>query len=154
MYNEFWAKISCIILFIAFNVTFLPQFVMGSQGMPRRYFNYIPEFQTMHQVSTVGSWLLGIGFLIILAYMTHSYFRGKKAATNPWGGRTMEWMTASPPIHHNFEHTPVVIHGPYDHHKPVREFRMGIVGSENGHGHPVNGDKTPAGDQPESKQES
>lgn len=154
MYNEFWAKVSCILLFVSFNITFLPQFVMGSQGMPRRYFNYIPEFQTMHQVSTVGSWLLGIGFLIIVVYMTHSYFRGKKAATNPWGGRTMEWMTASPPIHHNFEHTPVVIHGPYDHHKPVREFRMGIVGSENGHGHPVNGDKAPADDQTESEKES
>lgn len=140
MYNEFWAKISAGILFVAFNVTFLPQFVMGSQGMPRRYFNYIEEFQIMHQISTVGSWMLGVGFIIMAIYLVHSFYRGEKAPSNPWGGRTLEWMTASPPIHHNFEHTPVIIHGPYDHHKPIREFRLGIAGSENGHGHHANGD--------------
>ncbi len=140
MYNEFWAKVSAVILFIAFNVTFLPQFVMGSQGMPRRYFNYIEEFQVMHQISTVGSWMLGVGFIIMAIYLVHSLYKGEKAPSNPWGGRTLEWMTASPPIHHNFEHTPVIIHGPYDHHKPIREFRLGIAGSDNGHGHHTNGD--------------
>ena len=140
MYNEFWAKIAAVITFVAFNITFLPQFVMGSQGMPRRYFNYIEEFQFMHQASTVGSWLLGVGFIIMLIYLVHSMYKGAKAPSNPWGGRTLEWMTASPPIHHNFEHTPVVIHGPYDHHKPMREFRLGIAGSDNGHGHHGNGD--------------
>lgn len=130
MYNEFWAKIACLLYFIGFNMTFLPQFIMGSQGMPRRYFNYIEAFQPMHQYSTYGSWILGLAFVVMAIYLAHSLYRGKKAASNPWGARTLEWMTASPPIHHNFDYTPVVQHGPYDYHKPANEFRLGIVGSE------------------------
>lgn len=134
MYNEFWGKVAAVILFIGFNLTFLPQFIMGSQGMPRRYYNYIEQFQALHQTSTVGSWILMVGFTIIAIYLVKSMMSKEKAPSNPWGSRTMEWMTSSPPTHHNFDHTPVVVHGPYDYHKPINEFRLGIDGSDH-HGH-------------------
>lgn len=135
MYSEFWGKIAAVIIFIGFNVTFLPQFIMGSQGMPRRYYNYIEQFQSMHQLSTIGSYLLGVGFVIIGIYLVHSLFKGEKATSNPFGSRSLDWMTSSPPAHHNFNYTPVVYHGPYDYHKPLSEFTLGIAGSDEHHGH-------------------
>ncbi|MEX0994010.1 MAG: cbb3-type cytochrome c oxidase subunit I, partial [Balneolaceae bacterium] len=134
MYNELWGKISCAIIFIGFNLTFLPQFVMGSLGMPRRYFNYLDQFQGYHQVSTMGAYTLGIGFLIMAAYLVHSLMKGKKATSNPWGSRAMEWQVNAMPPLHNFHHTPVIIHGPYDYHKPMSEFQLGIAEKHNGHG--------------------
>lgn len=133
MYNEFWAKVSAVILFIGFNMTFLPQFVMGSQGMPRRYFNYIEQYQGFHQFSTIGSYVIGIAFVIMAVYLIHSLFKGKAAGSNPWGSRAMEWQVSSPAPLHNFDHTPVVINGPYDYHKPMSEFQLGIASSHNGH---------------------
>ena len=133
MYNEFYARISCVIIFIGFNLAFLPQFVMGSQGMPRRYFNYIDQFQPFHQLSTIGAYTMAVGFLIMAGYMIHSLLRGKPAPANPWGSRAMEWQTSSPAPHHNFEHIPVIINGPYDYHKPMSEFQLGIAHSTNGH---------------------
>lgn len=133
MYDEFWAKIACGILFFGFNMTFLPQFVMGSQGMPRRYYSYIEQFQTLHQYSTIGSWILGVGFIVVAIYLVRSLMSKEKAPSNPWGARSLEWMISSPPTHHNFEHTPVVLHGPYDFHKPINEFRLGIDGSDHHH---------------------
>lgn len=132
MYSELWGRISCIIIFIGFNMTFLPQFVMGSLGMPRRYFNYLEEYQAYHQFSTIGSYVLGVGFIIMAIYLAHSLMRGRKAPPNPWGSRALEWQTASPPALHNYEHTPVIINGPYDYHKPMAEFQLGIP-SSNGH---------------------
>ncbi len=132
MYSELWGRISCVILFIGFNMTFLPQFIMGSLGMPRRYFNYLEEYQAYHQFSTIGSYVLGIGFIIMAIYLAHSLLRGKKAPPNPWGSRALEWQTASPPGLHNYEHTPVIINGPYDYHKPMAEFQLGVA-SPNGH---------------------
>jgi cytochrome c oxidase subunit I len=133
MYSEMWAKISAIIIFIGFNMTFLPQFVMGSQGMPRRYFNYIDQFQPFHQFSTIGSYVIGIGFLLMFGYLLHSLLRGQRASSNPWGSRALEWQVSSPPPLHNFEHTPVIINGPYDYHKPMSEFQLGIASKHNGH---------------------
>jgi cytochrome c oxidase subunit I len=130
LFNEFWAKIAGVILFIGFNLTFLPQFIMGSQGMPRRYYSYIEQFQTMHVLSTYGSWVLLVGFVIIAIYLGHSMFRGGKASSNPWNARSLEWMTTSPPDEHNFPYSPVVIHGPYDYHQPESEFQLGIAGSD------------------------
>ncbi len=115
MYNESLGKFACLLIFIGFNVTFFSQFIMGSQGMPRRYADYLPQYTTMHQVSTVGSWMLGVGFLIILIYLLHSIFRGATAPQNPWGGKSLEWTeAATPPIEHNFDHPIIVTHGPYD----------------------------------------
>ena len=134
MYNETMAKIACAIIFVGFNVTFLPQFVMGSQGMPRRYFNYIEQFQPFHQVSTIGSFILGLGFLMVFYYLVKSLFGGQKATANPWGSRALEWQINTRPPLHNFHHTPVIINGPYDYHKPMEEFQLGLAASGNGHG--------------------
>jgi len=133
MYSELWARISCIIVFIGFNLTFLPQFVMGSQGMPRRYFNYIDQFQPFHQLSTIGAFTMFVGFIIMATYLTYSLIKGKKAAANPWGSRSLEWQTTSPPPLHNFHHTPVIINGPYDYHKPMSEFQLGIADPHHDH---------------------
>jgi cytochrome c oxidase subunit 1 len=114
MLNEFWGKVSCFFVFVGFNVTFFSQFLLGTKGMPRRYANYLPEFQTWHQISTIGSYLLGLGFFITLIYMIQSLINGEKAPKNPWGGLSLEWETDSPPIEHNFHGQPVVNHGPYE----------------------------------------
>jgi len=133
MYSEIWARIAATFIFIGFNMTFLPQFIMGSQGMPRRYFNYIEQFQPFHQTSTIGAYIMGVGFFIIAGYLLHSLVKGKRAGSNPWGSRALEWQTASPPPLHNFEHIPVIINGPYDYHKPMSEFQLGVASSHNGH---------------------
>lgn len=143
MYNEFWGKITCGIIFVSFNMTFLPQFIMGSQGMPRRYFNYVDQFQGLHQFSTIGSYILGLGFVTMAVYLAWSLFKGPRAASNPWKSRSLEWMASSPPAHHNFEYTPAILHGPYDHHKPMREFRMGIAREDESHEEQVSAEKTP-----------
>jgi cytochrome c oxidase subunit I len=114
MYNENVAILGCVLVFIGFNTTFFIQFIMGSQGMPRRYASYVDHFHWMHQVSTVGTWFLLAGFLVHLFNFIHSLVAGKKAPPNPWGGLSLEWETASPPIEHNFHHEPIVKHGPYD----------------------------------------
>ncbi|NBO38130.1 cytochrome c oxidase subunit I [bacterium] len=114
MLSEFWGKVGCFFVFVGFNITFLSQFLLGTKGMPRRYANYLPEFQTLHQISTVGSYLLGLGFLITLIYMIQSLINGEKASKNPWEAMSLEWQTDSPPIEHNFHVQPVVKHGPYE----------------------------------------
>ncbi len=121
MYSEVWGKVCAALVFIGFNVTFLPQFVMGSQGMPRRYYTYPEQYQAMHLFSTIGSWILGVGFLIMTIYLLHSVFKGRIVGKNPWGALTLEWETTSPPSPHNFEATPEVTHGPYDYDKIVVE---------------------------------
>jgi cytochrome c oxidase subunit I len=118
MYNESAARVSAILVFIGFNTTFLPQFLLGSRGMPRRYYNYLPEFQFLHQVSTVGSWILGLGFLIMAGYLFASLRKKFDAPANPWHARTLEWQIASPPITHNFHEVPVVTAEPYDYYQP------------------------------------
>jgi len=108
MYNEAWGRFACILVFVGFNVTFFTQFMMGSRGMPRRYATYDPEFQTYHIVSTIGSTILAIGFVITAIYLIHSIFKGRKAPTNPWGGRSLEWQCPSPPPWDNFAEQPEV----------------------------------------------
>ena len=109
MYSEKWARVAAALVFIGFNTTFLTQFVLGSQGMPRRYYSYdkvapdlLPVFQFWHQLSTIGSMVLGLGLFIILFYLAHSLFRGERAPANPWGAKSLEWATSSPPPTHNF----------------------------------------------------
>ncbi|MBI5083391.1 MAG: cytochrome c oxidase subunit I [Acidobacteria bacterium] len=115
MYNSRLAAIGCGLVFVGFNATFLPQFVIGSRGMPRRYYNYLPQFQDLHVASTVGSWILAAGLFLTAAYLLASLRGPKTAPANPWGGRTLEWEANSPPITHNFEGQPVLQHGPYDY---------------------------------------
>jgi cytochrome c oxidase subunit I len=117
MYNETLGKIAAILIFVGFNVTFFTQLILGSKGMPRRYYTYVEEYTTMHQISTMGSWVLGLGLFLVAGYLLVSIFRGRKAPANPWGAVTLEWThTTSPPDPHNFHHTPLVTRGPYDFH--------------------------------------
>lgn len=113
MYNERLGQLASLLIFIGFNITFFTQFVMGSQGMPRRYYDYAPEFTSLHVASTIGSYILAVGFVLCASYLLHSLFNGKRAPKNPWGGRSLEWETDSPPIEHNFHHVPAVV-DPYD----------------------------------------
>lgn len=108
MYNEKWGIIGFTLVFIGFNVTFFTQFMLGSHGMPRRYYNYQPEFQIYHVISTIGSYIMAAGFFWTLFYLVQSLFSGAKAPSNPWGGRSLEWQCTSPPPHDNFKTTPSV----------------------------------------------
>ena len=113
MYSEFWGRLGCFGVFAAFNLTFFPQFILGARGMPRRYYNYPPEFQLYHQISTVGAFLLGASLFVAAFTLIHSLFRGRKAPANPWGAASLEWQTSSPPPLHNFESDPCA-GDPYD----------------------------------------
>jgi len=121
MYNEFWAKIAAVLVFLGFNLTFFTQFILGSKGMPRRYYNYPDQYHSLHALSTYGSWILGLGFIIMAVYLIHSFFRGKAASGNPWGGLTLEWTNSSPPPKENFLETPTLKYGPYDYDRPLAE---------------------------------
>ena len=115
MYNEFWARISFVLIFLGFNVTFFPQFVLGAMGMPRRYFDYIPAYESLNTWSTYGSWMIGLGFVVGLYVIVSGLFNGEKAPANPWGAKTLEWTVPSPPPHHNFDVEPIVTAGPYEY---------------------------------------
>jgi cytochrome c oxidase subunit I len=133
MMNETAGRISALVVFVGFNVTFFTQFVMGSQGMPRRYYTYLDQFHTLHVISTVGSWILGAGLLLVLGNMLWSLWYGKRAPGNPWGAATLEWTHASsPPDHHNFHRTPLVTHGPYDYHVLFAEPGGDGIGGDGG----------------------
>jgi cytochrome c oxidase subunit 1 len=121
MYNEFWGRLTAAIIFVGFNLTFFPQFIMGSQGMPRRYFDYVPEFHSMHVASTIGSWVMAVGFIIMIVYLFGSLGRGRIAGSNPWGALSLEWRATSPPAMHNFDEPPTVTHGPHDYDKVIAE---------------------------------
>ncbi len=113
MYNEAVGRFASILVFIGFNATFLPQFVMGAKGMPRRYYDYPPEFASYHLISTLGAYLIGAGLLLVAVNLISAIKRGKPAPVNPWGAATLEWTCSSPPPHHNFDDTPTV-GDPYD----------------------------------------
>ena len=83
--------------------------------MPRRYYNYLDQFQPLHQFSTFGSWLIGAGMLCVLYNLLSSLKNGPKAPDNPWGAMSLEWQTETPPPTENFRNTPKVVHGPYDY---------------------------------------
>jgi len=113
MPNEKLGRLSALFTFIGFNVTFFPQFILGSRGMPRRYYSYLPEFQELHQISTVGAFILGLGILLAFAGVLISLKNGKRAPANPWGANSLEWYCSSPPPHENFKVQPEAT-DPYD----------------------------------------
>ncbi|XGC81124.1 cytochrome c oxidase subunit I [Bdellovibrio bacteriovorus] len=115
MFNESIARLSFVFIFIGFNVTFFPQFILGAMGMPRRYFDYIPAYENLNKISTIGSWLILTGFLMGLWVIVQGLRNGPKAPINPWGSKTLEWQTASPPPHDNFAVEPIVTAGPYEY---------------------------------------
>jgi len=115
MYPEAWAKLSAMIIFLGFNLTFFPQFILGYLGMPRRYHVYPDEFQILHVLSTAGASVLAVGYVIPMIYFVWSLRFGAMAPANPWGATGLEWKTASPPPAHNFDEIPVVTHEAYDY---------------------------------------
>ncbi len=132
MYSEMLGKVAAFLVFVGFNLTFFPQFIAGTQGMPRRYYDYLPEFESMMKLSTYGSWVLAAGLLLIAGYLLSSLVNGKKASTNPWKSLTLEWThTSVMPHPHNFEETPIVTRGPYDYHLAPEIFQD--VNSGDGH---------------------
>lgn len=116
MYEEAPARVSFVLVFIGFNVTFLSQFVMGSRGMPRRYYDYLPQFEPFHKASTIGSWILAAGLFLTAYVLLKALLAGKKAPPNPWGSAALEWQTETPIILSNFRKTPIVTRDPYDYH--------------------------------------
>jgi cytochrome c oxidase subunit 1 len=138
MYNESLGRIGATVVFIGLNVTFFPQFILGTRGMPRRYYNYLPEFQSLHALSTIGAYILGIGFLITAFYLFASLRKAYDAPKNPWGANTLEWRTVSPPPYYNFHNTPVVTEGPYDYENWTYDSKTGDYvrsdGNASGHG--------------------
>ena len=123
MYDEFSAKIAFALIIIGFNVTFFPQFIAGAHGMPRRYWDYPPEFEFLNKISTVGSWFLAAGFGFTAIYLWRAMRHGAKAPSNPWQALTLEWASPSPPPLENFSGDPVVSNWPYEY-RP----QGGIVG--------------------------
>ncbi len=109
------AVLSWALTTIGFNVLYFPFFILGYMGMPRRYYDYLPEFQIYHVISTVGSWILALGLMLMVFNLIISLRRGARAPANPWGGMTLEWRIPSPPPHENFQDIPVITTGPYDY---------------------------------------
>jgi cytochrome c oxidase subunit I len=113
MYPEAWGRTAAIVLFVGFNLTFFPQFILGFEGMPRRYATYAPEFQVLNVMSTAGASIMGLGYLLPFFYLLWSLKNGPIAGPNPWNATGLEWQTPSPPTTFNFDRTPVVTRGPY-----------------------------------------
>jgi len=126
MYPEGWAKLSALLVFVGFNLTFFPQFILGYMGMPRRYHAYPPEFQVLNVLSTAGASVLAVGYVLPMIYFLWSLRYGELAGPNPWNAVGLEWMTSSPPPTQNFDETPVVTWEAYDYeHQPDEEVPVG-----------------------------
>ncbi len=109
MYDERWAKVGAWLTFAGFNLTFFPMFLLGVDGMNRRVGSYLPYLQGTNLFASVAGFVLGISFLVHLATLARAWASGPAAEANPWGGKTLEWRTSSPPPHRNFETEPVVV---------------------------------------------
>ena len=121
MYHEGWGMVAAAFIVLGFNATFIPQFLVGNAGMPRRYYMYPERFTALNVASTAGSSLLAFGFVIILIYLIYALVRGKIAGDNPWNSRGYEWMTTSPPPKSNFHETPVITQDPHSYQQPGEE---------------------------------
>ena len=115
LYPEGWGRFSALVIFVGFNLTFFPQFILGYLGMPRRYHVYPEEFQVLNVMSSAGATILGVGYLIPLVYLVWSMRYGPRAEPNPWGAKGLEWETSSPPPKENFEQPPVVTEEAYSY---------------------------------------
>lgn len=115
MYDKKLANWSAVIIFIGFQLLYFPQFVIGMQGMPRRYFDYLPQFEYGHVLSGYGAIVLGIGFVMMYYNLAFKSKKGEPVSENPWNGLTLEWKTASPPLFENFETLPEVKERPYEY---------------------------------------
>ena len=128
MYPENWAKLSAAIIFVGFNLTFFPQFILGYLGMPRRYWQYPPEFQVLNVLSTAGASVLAVGYLLPMIYFLWSLRYGPIAEANPWHAAGLEWKTTSPPPTFNFDETPVVTWEAYNYDEiPAQELEAPVA---------------------------
>ena len=118
MYPVVLSQLSAFIIFIGFNLTFFPQFILGYLGMPRRYHAYPPEFQTLNVMSTAGASILAVGYVLPLIYFIWSLKYGQEAGANPWEAKGLEWQTLSTPPTENFEETPAVDEPAYNYGSP------------------------------------
>jgi cytochrome c oxidase subunit 1 len=116
MYSEWWSKVAALIVFVGFFLTFLPQFVLGYAGMPRRYHKYPEEYHVWNVMSSAGASILAVGYVLPLFYLLYSLKYGPKAGPNPWRATGLEWQTPSPPPKENFPESPIVVRGPYEYH--------------------------------------
>jgi cytochrome c oxidase subunit 1 len=119
MYSEFFSRIAAILVFVGFNLTFLPQFVVGYLGMPRRYHSYPDEMQVLNVMSSAGASVLGLGYALPVIYLLYSLKKGAVAGPNPFGASTLEWTTQSPPLTENFTEVPIVTTEPYEYEHVV-----------------------------------
>ena len=126
LYPEGWGLVAACLIILGFNATFIPQFLLGNFGMPRRYYQYPEHFQALNVASTAGATLLAFGFVIILIYMAISLRWGQRSNANPWGSKGFEWMTTSPPPTHNFDVIPTITQMPHDYrtHEPPGVIRV------------------------------
>jgi cytochrome c oxidase subunit 1 len=114
MYNEAAGRISAVLIFLGMNITFFTMFIIGSQGQPRRTYTYDPGFTDLNRITTFGSYLIGIGFVIMVINLLNSLYSGKKTPANPWGSSSLEWQTSSPPPTENFT-SPPKMREPYEY---------------------------------------
>ncbi len=115
MYQKKWVYVAWFFLFIGFNILYFSMLILGWEGMPRRYYDYLPQFHPLHLISTIGSWILIAGLILMFVNLFLALFSGEKAEDNLWGGATLEWQISSPPPKENFEKIPVVEKGPYEY---------------------------------------
>jgi cytochrome c oxidase subunit 1 len=113
LYPVFWSKLSALLVFVGFNTTFFPQFLLGYLGMPRRYHSYPEDFQVLNVMSSAGATILAVGYLLPMVYFVWSMRYGRRSVDNPWGAVGLEWTTPSPPTTHNFDVVPLVESEPY-----------------------------------------
>ena len=140
MYPQSWAKLSALLVFVGFNLTFFPQFILGYMGMPRRYHSYPEEWAALNLLSSAGASVLGIGYLLPAIYLVWSLKYGRVVTErNPWGARGLEWeLVDTPPDPHNFERTPIVTRPAYDYGHPeeptgiIPKPRPVVVGGKDG----------------------
>jgi cytochrome c oxidase subunit 1 len=119
MYNEKVSMIACTMFVIGFNMLYFTMFILGYMGMPRRYYDYLPQFQSLQVHATIGSWIMVSGLVLMIGNLIRALAKGSKAPINPWGGTTLEWRVSSPPPVENFDEVPLVTGGPYVHDRPT-----------------------------------
>jgi cytochrome c oxidase subunit 1 len=120
MYRRSVANLAFVLFFIGFNTLYFPLFVAGFEGMARRYADYLEKYTVYHRLSTIGSWIMVTGILIMFANLAYGVFKGRKAEKNPWGGVTLEWEVPSPPPKFQFDGVPEITRGPYDYTDEVK----------------------------------
>lgn len=117
MYNEKIAKTAVIIITVGFMMFYFTMYILGYMGMPRRYYDYLPEFHGLHAFASIGSWIMIAGFILLLYNLYKGLRTGPRITNpNPWGGTTLEWHVPTPPPLENFEEIPEIHEGPYEHH--------------------------------------